>query len=42
MEGSDEIVIIQAEDEIMIIQARVEVAGRQMIALCWIPASLWS
>ena len=42
IQAGDEIVIIQAEDEIMIIQARVEVAGRQMIALCWIPASSWS
>ena len=42
MEGGDEIVIIQAGDESVIIQARVVVAGRQMIVLCWIPASSWS
>ena len=41
IQAGDEIVFIQAGDEIVIIQARVEVAGRKMIALCWIPASSW-
>jgi len=42
IQAGDEIMIIQAGDEIVIIQARVVVAGRQMIALCWIPASSWN